>query len=93
MAAIAWLAFAALTAFVANARGRSTGIWFLLGVVLGPLALVAVLVMPRPGEAAAPEAEADGSACPVCRVLVERSLKTCPTCGHPLEPAAPRVKI
>lgn len=40
-----WLAFAAVTALAANARGRSAVGWGLLGLVFGVFALVAVLVM------------------------------------------------
>lgn len=42
-----WLLVAGLTARVATGRGRSWGLWFLLGLVLGPLALLVVAAAPR----------------------------------------------
>ena len=39
------LFFALVTALAANARGRSAFLWFLLGFLFGPIALIAVLVM------------------------------------------------
>lgn len=43
-----WVGFAVVTAIAANARNHPTGLWFIIGLVGGVLALIAVLVM-RPG--------------------------------------------
>jgi hypothetical protein len=40
-----WLAFGVVTALAANARGRSAAAWFVIGIIGGVFALVAVLVM------------------------------------------------
>lgn len=40
-----WFACAILAALAANKRGRSGGAWFLLGLIFGVFALLAVLVM------------------------------------------------
>ncbi|QQA43931.1 hypothetical protein [Pelagovum pacificum] len=42
---LTWLGSAVATAVVAEFKGRRVMSWFLLGGVLGPLALAAVLVM------------------------------------------------
>lgn len=44
---LAWLSLAGLTASVAAGRGRPRGLWFFLGVLLGPLALLVAAVAPR----------------------------------------------
>ena len=44
---ILWIGFAVVTAIAASGRGRSGGGWFLLGLIFGVFALIAVLVMPR----------------------------------------------
>lgn len=46
-----WLGFAVVTAIAANARGHNTGLWFVIGLLGGIFALIAVLVM-RPGDGA-----------------------------------------
>lgn len=46
-AIVAWLTVAGLTAKVAVGRGRPGGLWFFLGVLLGPLALLVAAVAPR----------------------------------------------
>lgn len=47
------LLFGGVTALAANARGRSGGAWFFLGVLFGVFALIAVLVMkPEEGSGA-----------------------------------------
>ncbi len=47
MFVVVWIGFAVLTAIAASSRGRSGAGWFLLGLIFGVFALVAVLVMPR----------------------------------------------
>lgn len=42
-----WLGFGIVYALAANSRGRSGFLWFILGVLFGPFALIAVLVMGR----------------------------------------------
>ena len=42
-----WLALASLTSSVATGRGRPRGLWFFLGLLLGPLALLVAAVAPR----------------------------------------------
>ena len=44
-----WLGFAVVTAIAAHARNHSATLWFMIGLLGGIFALLAVLVM-RPGE-------------------------------------------
>lgn len=41
-----WSGCAVLSAIVARSKRRHAGDWFLLGVALGPLAFIAILLMP-----------------------------------------------
>lgn len=41
---VAWLLCAACTGAAASARGRDGAIWFLIGLVFGLFALIAVLI-------------------------------------------------
>jgi len=43
-----WLALAIVTAGLAEQKGRRRWVWFLLGLVLGPLATALVVVWERP---------------------------------------------
>lgn len=42
-----WFANVALTGWLAGRRGRDDGLWAVLAVFLGPIALIAVLVLSR----------------------------------------------
>ena len=44
---VVWFTIMALTGWLAGKRGRSSGDWALLALVLGPVALLLVLVLPR----------------------------------------------
>lgn len=41
-----WFAFAVLCAVIAGSKGRSSGLWLMLGAVFGIFALIAVIAMP-----------------------------------------------
>jgi hypothetical protein len=41
---IAWLLFAIASAFIAHTKGRDAGSWFLLGLLLGIIAVVIIAV-------------------------------------------------
>ncbi len=43
--AIAWLALAAVVGWLAGRTGRDSGLWFVLGFFLGPIALVAIIAL------------------------------------------------
>ena len=45
LCAVAWLLCVVATACVAVRRPRNVGVWVLLGVLLGPIALIAVLCL------------------------------------------------
>ena len=69
-----WVLFAILHGWVAavaaDARDRSAISWFLLGGLLGPFAIAAVLVMER-----------RGVTCRVCGEVIRTSATRCRYCG------------
>jgi hypothetical protein len=65
------LIFAPLSSYLAGRRARSPLIWFALGVVIGPLAVVLLLLAP-PGR------------CPECAERVHGWPRTCIACGASL---------
>lgn len=51
-----WLALAIVTAGLAETKGRRRWIWFLLGLILGPIATALVVIWDRPAAVQAPPA-------------------------------------
>lgn len=64
--------FAPLSGWFATQRSRQPATWFVLGALIGPLAL-ALLAMAPPGR------------CPWCRARVDGWPTTCAECGRPLD--------
>ena len=68
------LIFAPLSSYVAGRRARSPVIWFVLGGLIGPLAVLLLLLAP-PGR------------CPDCEARVRGWAEVCAECGSPLSGA------
>ncbi len=71
---ISALVFAPLSSYVAGRRARSPVVWFGLGILIGPLALLLLLLAP-PGH------------CPDCGSRVRGWPGACASCGAPLSGA------
>lgn len=87
-----WLFLAGLVGALAGARGRSSGRWFLLSMVLSPLiGLIGVLATENraaiarqmPVDAPTPQTHVR---CPDCRELVHKDARKCKHCGCALVP-------
>lgn len=81
-----WVAFAVVTAFAAPSRGREFGTWFVLGLLFGVFALIAVLVLPprTPGlDRPTPKTHVE---CPDCAEYVRNEARVCKHCGCKLIP-------
>lgn len=78
-------AFALATAYVAARRGHNVFRWAMLGAVLGPIALVVVLLIPT--------AKVATKTCPDCAESVKSEAAKCRFCGYRFDEAeiVPRI--
>jgi len=85
---IIWGFFGFIAAVVAISKGRSGFGWFILGMLLGPFALVVALLPSRnlqPPMAASTPA-ADLVPCPECAEMIQRQARKCRFCGAAVTP-------
>jgi hypothetical protein len=54
---VAWLVIVGLTGWLAGRRGRDDGLWAVLALFIGPIALLAVALLPPKPPAPEPESE------------------------------------
>lgn len=85
---IACFVFAFYTGGIAEAKGRSTPGWFILGFLFPVLAMLAVGLMPNIKEDASKPTPKTHVKCPECRELVLRDARKCKHCGTALVPDA-----
>jgi len=65
-----WIVCGIAAGVIASGRGAGGCLWFGLGFLLGPLALLAAFTL--------------GSPCPYCRRKISDDATTCPHCGRQL---------
>jgi endogenous inhibitor of DNA gyrase (YacG/DUF329 family) len=75
--AVIALLFGLATGFVGRGKGSSFFIWFLIGLILPILGLLAVILYR--GEREEPERR-----CPTCGKIVKLHVQVCPRCGTDL---------
>jgi hypothetical protein len=73
LAVTAWLIVAVAAGWLAEENGRSAIIWFLVGLVSGPFAVLLVGLAPR-------GASGDYRRCRGCREPIRREAVVCPFC-------------
>jgi uncharacterized paraquat-inducible protein A len=71
------LSFGLATAIISKGKGSSFWVWLLIGTVLPPLGLIAVILYRT--EKNEPERQ-----CPNCRKAVKLYVQVCPRCGMDL---------
>lgn len=79
---LGWLVIAFFAAGIAQAKGRSTVGWFVLGLFLGPLALLVAALPSRRADVEHAEAARGDS----------RTLRLCPSCAEPIRREATRCR-
>lgn len=88
---IIWLGCGAVAAILASAKQRSAPVWFLIGVALGPIGVVASLFLRRAQTDETQHGYATGASrqCPFCAESVRRKAVKCKHCGSEIEPDDP----
>jgi len=84
-----WLACGVISAMVASSKGRNSGGWFLIGILLGPIGLLgAVGVGNRTEERKTYSGLQSGKLrkCPVCAEAIQREARKCRFCASDVEP-------
>jgi len=75
---IIWLCCGIAAAMVASSKGRSTGGWFFLGILLGPFGLIFALLAGKEGPAQGERK------CPFCAEFIKKEAVVCKHCGRDL---------
>ncbi len=86
MGYIIWLGCGLGAAYIASEKGRGGCLWLALGLVFGPLALLAAVAM-SPDEATADERDYSSGRripCPACRESIDPDATICPHCRSEL---------
>lgn len=80
---IFWIICAIVTAVIANAKGRNSGSWLIIGFVLGIFGIILIACMPseKPVVVTSPD-DGDSKICPQCAEKVKRAAKVCRYCQH-----------
>ena len=81
---ITWLLCALAAGYIYSQKGRSYASAFLLGILLGPIALILAAVTAKDEEGLERRALRSGKMrkCPQCAELVKYGARVCRYCGH-----------
>lgn len=81
-----WIVCGIISAMIASNKGRSTAGWFFVGLLFGPLGIVAALVVSADHQALKDKKVSIGShrKCPMCAEMVLAEAKICKYCKSDL---------
>ena len=77
---ISWILFAVFSAFIANAKNRSSASWFFIGLIFGPFGLV-VGLLPSLKSKSELEAGKNQINCQYCGEQIQWASKICKFCS------------
>ena len=86
----AWFGCGLATGLIAQGKGRGGCLWFVAGLVLGPIALLIASAISRDQVRLDQQALRRGKRkpCPYCREAIDPSASICPHCRTALTPAS-----
>jgi RNA polymerase subunit RPABC4/transcription elongation factor Spt4 len=89
------LVCALVCSVIAGSRGRSAGLYFLMGLLLGPIGLLLALVTPANTKTLEKTALQSGGMrkCPMCAELVRAEAVKCKHCSSELAPIATQSEL
>ena len=82
---IGWVLMGILAAIIANAKGRSAGGFGCLGVLLGPIGILAAMLAAPASAVAARERPDRRVACDRCAEMIQPDARVCRFCGQEYE--------
>jgi hypothetical protein len=85
---IFWFVCAVIASLIANSKGRNGGLWFVLGLLFGPLAVLFSAVLSRDAARKVRDGIALGHLrrCPACLEPVQAKAIICPHCRTSIPP-------
>jgi hypothetical protein len=89
-----WIGCGVVAAAIAAEKHRDGCLFFILGVIIGPFAVLGAAMMSTDAKRAQQSAVRRGALvpCPHCRTPVDPRATVCPACRSPLAPPAPAPK-